>query len=778
MDNELHVTKRNGKLEEVSFDKIFKRFKTLGQEAKIDSIKYSALAMDVINQLYDKIPTTKIDELCAQECIARETTHIDYGLLASRIIITNHHKTTTANFYKTMQQIYKTGLLSQEYWATVQKNRTEWDKIIDYKRDFLIDYFGFKTLERSYLIRVNNIVVERPQHMWLRVSIAIHPDGNLEKIKTTYDLMSQKYYTHATPTLFNAGISNGQLSSCFLVSMEDSIEGIYDTLKECAIISKNAGGIGVHIHKIRAKGSYIKGTNGYSNGVVPMMCVVNATARYVDQGGGKRKGSIALYMEPWHADIEGFLSAKRNQGEETSKSRDLFYALWIPDLFMKRVLANESWSLFCPNKCPNLSEVYGDDFEALYTKYESEGRANATFPASELWNKIIETQIETGTPYILYKDAVNKKSNQKNVGVIKSSNLCTEIMEYSDEQETAVCNLASIALPTFVHPETHVFDYEKLHEVAGIVAENLNQVIDLTHYPSEKASRSNLRHRPIGMGVQGLADTLLLMDIAYDSESAREVNRLIFETIYHGALTKSNELAKQKGSYSSFANSPTSLGQLQFDLWGVSPTPNRYDWDGLKSQIVSDGLRNSLLVAPMPTASTSQILGFNECFEPFTSNIYTRKTLAGDFPVLNKYLVKELMKEGKWTKELKDDIIKHDGSVQHLAQFSSHFRNKYKMVWEISQKQLIDMAADRAPFICQSQSMNLWMANPVVSKVHSMHFYAWKKGLKTGMYYLHTKAKHQAEQFTISPSSNPSPSNPAPSLASCSQDRECMMCSS
>lgn len=807
-DANFHVIKRNGKLEEVSFDKILKRLKTLGEKSNFTNVPYSQLAMKVIEQLINNIPTTKIDELCAEECIARQTTHLKYGVMAARIIVSNHHKNIkiSTKVVSVFSKIQKAGLFAKEFWETVQQYKDKWDEIIQYDRDYLIDYFGFKTLEKSYLIRVNGKVVECAQHMWLRVAIAIHVKSrDLQKIKESYDLMSLKYYTHATPTLFNAGLIRGQYSSCFLSSVEDSIEGIYDCLKECAIISKYAGGIGLHIHKIRAKGSFIHGTNGTSNGLVPMMGVFNATADYVDQGGGKRNGSIALYLEPWHADILGFLSAKRNQGEEKTKSRDLFYALWMPDLFMKRLLAKQSWSLFCPHECPQLSDVYGEEFETLYQRYESEGRARALIPAAELWTHILDTQMETGTPYILYKDAINRKSNQSNVGIIRSSNLCTEIMEYSDENETAVCNLASIGLPSFLRLEEApdsppmdlldclhkkvFFDYEKLHQVVEQITENLNHVIDLTFYPIEKARKSNLRHRPIGIGVQGLADTLVLLDIAYDSEEAREVNVLIFETIYHAALTKSTDLAEKEGAYASFDGSPTSKGLLQFDLWKaeekdknllgfdweqVSIKSGRYNWDILKARIQRVGLRNSLLVAPMPTASTSQILGFNECFEPFTCNIYTRRTLVGEFTILNKYLVKELMNLGIWSEELKNNIIQHGGSIQHLTNLSEKIRNKYKIVWEMPQKQLIDMAADRAPFICQSQSMNLWVAEPNYTRLNSMFVYGWKRGLKTGLYYLRTKAKHHAEQFTIDPDAPP-PTLDAPPVCT---EEICSMCSS
>jgi ribonucleotide reductase alpha subunit len=657
----------------------------------------------------------------------------------------------------------------------------------------LIDFFGFKTLERAYLFRLNNKVVERIQHMWLRVAVGIHvnPNGGstskiVELIRETYDLMSQKYFTHATPTLFNSGTPRPQLSSCYLIAMEDdSLDGIYNTLKDCAFISKWAGGIGLHIHNIRAKGSHIHGTNGTSNGIVPMLRVFNNTARYIDQGGGKRNGSFAIYLEPWHPDVEDFLEMKKNHGDEESKARDLFYALWISDLFMERVKENGKWSLFCPNECPGLSDVYGEKFVELYTKYENSGKARKIMNARDLWFKILDAQMETGTPYLLFKDAANKKSNQQNLGTIKSSNLCTEILEYSDDKETAVCNLASIALPTFVNEKTKIFDYEKLHEVAKVVTNNLNKVIDVNFYPTPKTERSNMLHRPIGIGVQGLADAFILMDIPFHSEEAKEVNKLIFETIYHAALEKSNEIAiaiKERylsqveltdhtvlyemkytnglkyglkpahlGAYQSFEGSPASKGVLQFDMWDVQPTPGRYDWEGLKQSIVAHGLRNSLLLAPMPTASTSQILGFNECFEPFTSNLYSRRTLAGEFVVVNKYLMKELIDLGLWNEQIKNNIIANKGSVQQLSMLSEHVKNKYKIVWEMPMKHLIDMSADRGAFICQSQSMNLWVEDPTYNTLTSMHFYSWKKGLKTGIYYLRRKAKHQAQQFTIEP---------------------------
>ena len=675
----------------------------------------------------------------------------------------------------------------------VNNNKETIDNMIDYNRDYLIDYFGFKTLEKSYLLKIENKIIERPQHMWMRVSIGIHCDTQTENkekyitlIKETYDLMSQKYFTHATPTLFNAGTPRPQLSSCYLTAMEDdSIEGIYNTLKDCALISKYSGGIGLHIHNIRAKNSHIRGTNGKTDGIVPMLRVFNNTARYVNQS-GRRNGSFAIYLEPWHADIEDFLELRKNHGDEETKARDLFYALWVSDLFMERVKNNKKWSLMCPNECPGLSDVYGEQFVDLYQKYELEGKIRKSMNARDLWFKVLDAQMETGTPYILYKDACNKKSNQQNLGTIKSSNLCTEILEYSDDTETAVCNLASIALPSFVNEETKQFDYNKLHEVTKVATNNLNKVIDINFYPTEKTKRSNFRHRPIGLGVQGLADTFFLMDLPFQSEEAKEVNKLIFETIYHASLEKSNELAIERtnfinniletkstsilevvneyehsilkrsnkdllGAYSTFEGSPSSKGILQFDMWSVEPTQNRYDWTKLKESIKQYGIRNSLLVAPMPTASTSQILGFNECFEPITSNLYSRRTLAGEFVVVNKYLMKELINLGYWNEQIKNNIIANQGSVQQLTILSEHIRNKYKIVWEIPMKHVIDMSADRGAFICQSQSLNLWIEDPTYNTLTSMHFYSWKKGLKTGIYYLRRKAKHQAQQFTIEP---------------------------
>jgi ribonucleotide reductase alpha subunit len=798
--NDMRVTKRNGELEEIAFDKILKRIKKLGLEAGIH-INYQQLVMKVIDQLYDKISTTKIDELAAEQCAALSTLHPDYGTLAGRIVVSNHQKNTEPLFSNVMQTLYefkdKDGknkpLVSQRLWDFTYEHCKKLNDMIMHDRDYLIDYFGFKTLERSYLFKYNNVVIERPQQMWMRVAVGIHGDLKytnqeecLRLVKETYDLMSSKFFTHATPTLFNAGTPRPQMSSCYLIAMEeDSIDGIFKTLKDCASISKYSGGIGLHIHNIRAKGSHIQGTNGITDGIVPMLRVFNTTARYVNQS-GKRNGSFAIYLEPWHADIFDFLEMRKNHGDEELKARDLFYALWIPDLFMERVKEkNGKWSLMCPHECPGLADVYGEEFKNLYEKYEKEGKARKSVVARDLWFAILDAQMETGTPYLLYKDAGNMKSNQKNLGTIKSSNLCCEIYQYSDANETAVCNLASIALPSFVNQTTNQFDYDKLHEVTKVVTNNLNRVIDINFYPTEKTKRSNFRHRPIGIGVQGLADAFILMNIPFHSDEAKDVNKLIFETIYHAALEKSNELAIERtkllnsllngprynllenvstyeydclkrtnldllGAYVSFEGSPASQGNLQFDMWSVIPS-TRYEWSALKSSIKHFGLRNSLLVAPMPTASTSQILGFNECFEPFTSNLYSRRTLAGEFVVVNKYLMKELISLGLWNEQIKNNIIANKGSIQQLTILPQHTRNKYKIVWEIPMKHVIDMAADRGPFICQSQSLNLWMEEPVYNKLTSMHFYAWEKGLKTGIYYLRRKAKHQAQQFTIEP---------------------------
>jgi ribonucleoside-diphosphate reductase alpha chain len=783
-EEEMCVKKRDGTMQCVAFDKILNRVKNLGKMANISSINYASLIIKVIDQLYNGISTTKIDELTAEQCAALSTLNPDYITLASYITTSNNHKNTDDSFFNAMTKLYenKNGqhihspLISHDVMKIVAEYKEVFESMIHYKRDFLIEYFGFKTLEYSYLLKIGGKVVERPQHMWLRVAIGIHGD-DLKRVKETYDLMSQKYFTHATPTLFNSGTLRPQLSSCYLIAMEDdSLGGIFNTLTDCAHISKWAGGIGLHIHNIRAKGSLIRGTNGASTGIVPMLRVFNSTARYVDQG-GRRNGSFAIYLEPWHADICDFLELKKNHGDEELKARDLFYALWIPDLFMKKVKANEDWCLFCPDECPGLSDMYGNDFDSLYTHYESEKREKSKMKARDLWFKILDSQMETGTPYLLYKDACNKKSNQKNVGTIKSSNLCSEIVQYSDKDETAVCNLASVALNKFVNTRMNIpddddsvndnnnnnnnntitekpvayYDFDSLHAVVKIITYNLNRIIDVNYYPTEKTRTSNLRHRPIGIGVQGLADAFILMDYAFSSAEAKELNKHIFETMYHAALEASVELAKMHGPYDSFHGSPASEGILQFDMWNVDPGNARYDWAAMKASIVEHGLRNSLLLAPMPTASTSQILGNNEAFEPITSNIYTRRTMAGEFIVINKYLMRELIDAGLWNEHLKNNIIANRGSIQHLTNLSEHMRNKYKTVWEIPMKDVIDMSADRAAFICQSQSLNLWMEDPSYGPLTSMHFYAWSKGLKTGLYYLRRKPKHQAQQFTIEP---------------------------
>jgi ribonucleoside-diphosphate reductase alpha subunit len=921
----MYVKKRKNQFEEISFDKILTRIKILGnlENFKKLEINYTELAIKVIDQLYDGIETSKIDELTSEQCASLSTQNPDYGELAIRVLISNHHKNTLNSFSDVMSELYNfkdihdnhCPMISNELYNISIANSQLIDSKIQHIRDYNFDYFGFKTLEKAYLMKINGKIVERPQYMWMRVSLGIH-GSNLEKAFETYDLMSEKYFTHATPTLFNAGTPHPQMSSCYLLATEsDSIEGMYNTIKECALISKWSGGIGLHVHNIRANGSHIRGTNGESSGLIPLLRVLNNTARHVNQG-GKRNGSFAMYLEPWHADVEDYLEMRKNHGDEEMKARDLFFALWIPDLFMKRVNNNENWTLMCPDKCPGLSDVYGKDFNELYEKYEKEGRGNKIIEARKLWFQILDSQIETGTPYLLYKDSANQKSNQKNIGTIKSSNLCTEIIEYSDENETAVCNLASIGLSKFVEPyksntkqniiiygrdgcvycklskylldknnieytyseindeverkefyskvsneenlETPIntmpqifingkriggytelsniirpiFNYDKLHKVTKVITKNLNKVIDLNFYPTEKTRLSNLRHRPIGIGVQGLADVFTMMNLPFESDLSREINKNIFETIYHAALESSLEESQQRhiamskllkyykdnkfvfknnsktcreydintsymsseedinylkelldyckpiidefknyteccmGAYSSFIGSPASDGILQFDLWNVNPT-NRYDWDFLKHYIKKYGLRNSLLVAPMPTASTSQILGNNECFEPMTSNIYLRRTIAGEFIVINKYLLDELISVGYWNNEIKNNIIYNKGSVQKL-EIPKCLKDKYKIVWEMPMKYLIDLASDRGPYICQSQSMNLWMENPDYNKLTAMHLYSWKKGLKTGIYYLRTKAKATAQQFTIEPTKNNKINN--------DEEQECLMC--
>ncbi|MCS6967570.1 MAG: ribonucleoside-diphosphate reductase subunit alpha [Cytophagales bacterium] len=750
------VTKRNGTTETVRVEKITARIEKLCYGLDMNYIDVFQITQRVIQGMYDKIPTVELDNLAAEVAASMTTRHPDYAILAARIAISNLHKETSKSFSSTIKRLYnyvdpKTGenasLISKEVYEIVRNNAALLDSVIIYDRDFNYDYFGFKTLERSYLLRINGKVVERPQHMLMRVAIGIHME-DVEAAIETYNLMSEKWFIHATPTLFNAGTPKPQLSSCFLLTMkEDSVDGIYDTLKQCAKISQSAGGIGLSIHNIRAKGSYIKGTNGTSNGIVPMLRVFNDTARYIDQGGGKRKGAFAIYLEPWHADIFDFLQLKKNHGKEELRARDLFYALWVPDLFMKRVEANEEWSLFCPNEAPGLADCYGEEFERLYERYEREGRARKVIRAQELWFEILEAQIETGVPYMLYKDHCNRKSNQKNLGTIKSSNLCTEIIEYTSKDEVAVCNLASLALPKFVI--NGKFDHQKLYEITKVVTRNLNKIIDINYYPVEEARRSNLRHRPIGIGVQGLADVFIMLRMPFDSPEARGLNKDIFETIYYAAVEASVELAQKYGPYETFQGSPMSQGLFQFDLWGVKPSSGRWDWEALRKKVLQYGVRNSLLVAPMPTASTSQILGNNECFEPYTSNIYTRRVLSGEFIVVNKHLMKDLIRLGLWNETMKNMIIQANGSIQNIPGIPQHLKEIYRTVWEIPQKSIIDMAADRAPFICQSQSLNIHIQDPNFGKLTSMHFYAWKKGLKTGMYYLRTRPAADAIKFTV-----------------------------
>ena len=751
------VVKRDGHRESVKFDKITARIEKLCYGLETNFVNPVEVAMKVINGLYDGVSTQELDNLAAEISATMITKHPDFAKLAARIAVSNLHKTTSKSFSNTMKRLYqyidpKTGenapLISKDTWRTIKAHAADLDAAIIYDRDFSYDYFGFKTLERSYLMKIDGKVAERPQHLLMRVAVGIHGEDIKAAIET-YNLLSEKWFTHATPTLFNAGTPKPQLSSCFLLTMkEDSIDGIYDTLKNCAKISQSAGGIGLSIHNIRAKGSYIKGTGGTSNGIVPMLRNFDMTARYVDQGGGKRKGSFAMYLEPWHADIFDFLELKKNHGKEEMRARDLFLALWIPDLFMKRVENNEMWSLFCPNEAPGLADCYGEEFERLYEKYENEGKARKQVKAQDLWFEVLEAQIETGNPYMLYKDAANKKSNQKNLGTIKSSNLCTEIIEYTSPDEIAVCNLASIALPKFV-TEEGAFDHQKLYEITKVITKNLNKVIDINYYPVQEARHSNLRHRPIGIGVQGLADTFILLRMPFDSDEARGLNKDIHETIYFAAMEASMELAKQDGPYESYKGSPVSKGIFQFDMWGVTPGSNRWDWEGLKKAVKQNGVRNSLLLAPMPTASTSQILGNNECFEPYTSNIYSRRTLSGDFIIVNKHLMKDLIELGLWDDTMRQKLIAANGSVQAIPEIPQHIKDIYKTVWEISQKAIIDMSADRGAYICQSQSLNIHITDPNFGKLTSMHFYAWKKGLKTGMYYLRSTAAADAIKFTL-----------------------------
>ena len=738
----MRVIKRSGRVEDVKFDKVTNRISklTYGLSENVDA---SMIAQQVFSSMHDNINTHEIDTLSAEICIGMITSDPDYEILATRIVASNIQKRVPSTFSESMAKLHEANIVTDE----VKKVSSKMDEYIKKERDYDFGYFGLKTLERGYLQKIDGEIMETPQYMYARVAIGVHGE-NIQRVVETYDAMSKGLFIHATPTLFNAGTHRPQMSSCFLVSnKDDSIDGIYDTVKECAQISKWAGGIGLHVHDIRANKSHIRGTNGTSDGIIPMLRVYNATARYVNQA-GRRKGSIAVYLEPWHADIMDFLELRLNQGDEEARCRDLFSALWIPDLFMKRVEEGGNWSLFCPDKAKGLSDVYGKAFDELYEKYEREGLANKTVPAAEIWKAIIKSQSETGTPYMLYKDACNKKSNQKNLGTIKSSNLCSEIVQKSDAGETAVCNLASIALPKFVNRETGEFNYDELHRVTKMVTRNLNQVIDKNFYPTDTAKRSNMRHRPIGIGVQGLADVFIMCREPFGSEKSREMNRLIFETMYHGALESSCELAEKDGAYQTFHSSPFSKGILQFDMWDEPKLSERYDWDAMRER-VKKGTRNSLLLAPMPTASTSQILGNNECFEPYTQNIYLRRTLAGEFVVVNKHLVYDLKAVGLWSKEMKDLMVKANGSVQNIMDIPDDLKELYKTVWEISQKTIIDMAADRGVFIDQSQSMNLFVESPTLSKLSSMHFYAWKKGLKTGMYYLRSKAKARPIQFSL-----------------------------
>jgi ribonucleoside-diphosphate reductase alpha chain len=751
----MQVIKRDGRREEVSFDKITARLKKLSYGLDTQYVNMIDIAKKVIVGLYDGVTTVELDNLAAETAATMATIHPDYALLAARIAVSNLHKETEKSFHKVVEALYhyvdpktgeRAGLIGDETFAVITKYKDQLDSAIIYDRDFDFDYFGFKTLERSYLMRMNGKVVERPQHLFMRVAVGIHGE-EIEKAIETYNLMSERWFIHATPTLFNAGSPKPQMSSCFLLSMtEDSINGIFETLQRCALISQSAGGIGLSIHNIRATGSYIKGTGGTSNGIIPMLRVFNDAARYVDQGGGKRKGAFAVYLEPWHADIQEFLDLKKNHGKEEMRARDLFYALWIPDLFMERVKQDADWALFDPNEAPGLFDVYGGEFEALYHRYEKEGRQRKYVKARELWNAILESQIETGTPYILYKDAANKKSNQKNLGTIRSSNLCTEIIEYTSKDEVAVCNLASIALPKYV--EDGQFNFDKLYEITRVVTRNLNKVIDINYYPIPEARTSNMRHRPIGLGVQGLADAFILMRMPFDSPEARQLNKDIFETIYFAAMTESVALAEQFGAYETFQGSPLSKGEFQFDLWGEKPS-GRWDWEGLRKQVMQSGARNSLLVAPMPTASTSQILGNNECFEPYTSNLYTRRTLSGEHIVVNKHLMRDLVRLGLWNEEMREAVMAANGSIQGIEDIPQEIRALYKTAYEISQKVIIDMAADRGAFICQSQSLNVFMEAPTFAKLSSMHFYSWQKGLKTGMYYLRSKAATDPIKFTL-----------------------------
>lgn len=753
----MFVIKRDGRKEPVHFDKITARISKLSFGLNSTFVIPHRVAQAVIQGLYDGVTTTELDELAARTSANMTVVHPEYAVLAARIAVSNLHKNTKKNFSRIIEELYnyidpktntKAPLIADDVFEIILNNKDRLDAAIVHHRDYNYDFFGFKTLEKSYLLRMHGKIVERPQHMLMRVAVGIHKN-DIDSAIQTYDLMSEKWFTHATPTLYNAGTPKAQLSSCFLLTMkDDSIRGIYDTLKNCAEISQSAGGIGLSIHNVRAKGSYIKGTGGESNGLVPMLQVFNSTARYVDQGGGKRKGAFAIYLEPWHADVFDFLDLRRPHGKEEMKARDLFFALWIPDLFMKRVKENGKWSLMCPNESPGLCDTYGDEFETLYTKYEAEGKYRKQINAQELWFHILDAQTETGNPFMLYKDHVNRKSNQKNLGVIRSSNLCTEIVEYTAPDEVAVCNLASINLSRFVDAEKRTFDFEKLKEITYIVTKNLNKVIDINYYPVEEARKSNMRHRPVGLGVQGLADVFLMLRHPFESDEARILNTNIFETIYYAALCASKDLARIDGAYESYQGSPISQGQLQFDLWNVTPS-NRWNWEALRQEILQFGVRNSLLVAPMPTASTSQILGNNECFEPYTSNIYTRRVLSGQFLVVNKHLLKDLIELGLWSEEMKNAIIANNGSIQSIEGIPQEVKDLYKTAWEIKQRAIIDMAADRGAFIDQSQSLNLFMESPNYKKLTSAHFYAWEKGLKTGMYYLRSRPAVDPIKFTV-----------------------------
>ena len=764
----MKIQKRNGSFVAMKFDKITQRLKNLMTTEMKKAIDVELISQKVIDSLYDGIQSTEIDALVAETAVGMSTIQTEYEDLAARVVASSIRKQIPMTFSDAMWKLREAEIISEDLWNSIETiGRSTVNEAIVHARDMQINFFGLKTLEKSYLQRLSGKLMESPQYLWMRVSLGIHGD-DWERAKETYELMSQGYFTHATPTLFNAGTPKPQMSSCFLVAMkDDSIDGIYKTAHECAQISKWAGGIGMHIHNVRGDGSHIKGTNGTSSGIIPMLRVFNATARYVNQA-GRRKGSIAVYIEPWHSDIEAFLDLRLNQGDEEARCRDLFTALWIPDLFMERVQSGGKWSLFSPDDTKDLPELYGDAFKEAYERYEQEGKAVKTMDAHTLWQRILRSQVETGTPYMLFKDPCNEKSNQKNLGTIKCSNLCTEIVEYTDKDETAVCNLASIALPKFVNPKTKKFNYQSLIDVSRTVTRNLNKVIDRNFYPTEPARKSNMRHRPIGIGVQGLADTYILMDMAFDSEEARELNHKIFEAIYYGSVTESMEEAKKYGAYETFEGSPASKGFLQFDMWEPSKYPLNQNWDELKEKVKKHGMRNSLLLAPMPTASTSQILGNNECIEPYTSNMYLRRTLAGEFVVINKHLIKELISLGIWNNDTKNAIIRDNGSVQNLA-IPDELKAKYKTVWEMSQKTLIDQAADRGRFVCQSQSLNLFLEDPNTSKISSMHMYAWKQGLKTGMYYLRTRPKARAVQFTVDPVAK----------AACSLENkdECVMCS-